>query len=139
VEDSLMKVSVKEKGVFQSLLSRDIRAYLEAQGWKPTDRIGDKAIILSKDEIPYELLLPLRKELGDYALRVAELISTIAQIEDRSEISIVEDIGKSGLDIIRIRLTERAEDGTIPFSVTTEALQNALPFFRNPLSSDNCN
>jgi hypothetical protein len=65
-----MKTIVTDREMLTSISSLDLKAYLMAQGWTAFDKIKDKAIVLKKDGTNEELILPLRKELGDFALAV---------------------------------------------------------------------
>lgn len=120
-----MKTFIKDRVVIEAVSSLELRAYLLAQGWQIQEAILDKAIVLTKTEIDKNLILPIRRDLGDYALRVSELLSTLADIEARSQISIIDDVNKSGFDVIRLRMTENTEDGSIPLSTTTDVFYQA--------------
>lgn len=120
-----MKTIITDRSIIEAISSLELRAYLLAQGWAVTDKIKDKAIVLSKEGISDELILPIRKDLGDFALRLSELLKTLTNIENRSMLSLVDDINKSGVDVIRIRMTEGTEDGSIPLSSTADVFYNS--------------
>lgn len=118
-----MKAIVTDRNIIETISSLELKAYLLAQGWSVADKIKDKAIILTKDNS--ELILPTRRDLGDFVLRLSELLKALSDIEQRSMISLIDDINKSGVDVIRVRMIEDTEDGSIPLSTTADVFENA--------------
>lgn len=110
-----MTVVVTDKASFASLSHVDVRAYLQAQGWNEEDRIGDKAIVLTRPSAhgEWEILLPLREDLGDYIARMADAVHVLSEVEQRAETAVLADLKMAGSDIIRVRATHDAEDGTL--------------------------
>ena len=119
-----MKAIVTDREIIESLSSLELKAYLLAQGWQSVDKIKDKALILTKAGFSQELILPIRRDLGDFALRLSELIHSLSDIENRSELSIIEDINKSGVDVVRVRMTEGTADGSISLAATSDIFYN---------------
>ncbi|MFC7334630.1 hypothetical protein [Rhodocista pekingensis] len=111
-----MAVMITDREVFAALSHVDARAYLLARGWREEERIGDKAAVLVPDgaDTP-EILLPLREDLGDYALRLADAVRVVAAVEGRAETSVLTDFRMAGTDVIRVRAGEAAADGTLSF------------------------
>ena len=80
---------------------QDVHAYLLGKGWLVTDTIGDKAevfCITDDHGESWEVLVPLRANLGDYARRMQEILATLAAFEDRSELAVLNDVGCSKLE-----------------------------------------
>ena len=111
-----MKVLVRDREAFATLSHLDLRAYLHARGWREEGRLGDKALILVRDAHgeSFEILLPLREDIGDYLARMAEAVHVLAEVEQRAETSILADLSVAGSDVIRVRAMEASHDGTIP-------------------------
>ncbi|ACJ00575.1 hypothetical protein [Rhodospirillum centenum] len=111
-----MAVMITDREVFAALSHVDARAYLLARGWREEERIGNKAAVLVPDgaDAP-EILLPLREDLGDYALRLADAVRVVAAVEGRAETSVLTDFRMAGTDVIRVRAGEAAADGTLSF------------------------
>jgi hypothetical protein len=111
-----MKVLVRDREAFAALSHLDLRAYLHARGWREEGRLGDKALILVRDAHgeSFEILLPLREDIGDYLARMAEAVHVLAEVEQRAETSILADLSVAGSDVIRVRAMEASHDGTIP-------------------------
>lgn len=101
-----MKTQIRDRAALASLSSIDVRAYLAAQGWREAGRIGDKASIFEFTDHTgrgWEVLLPTRTTLADYAERMADVISTLAQAESREQVQIYTDLTTSGADVVRLR------------------------------------
>ena len=111
-----MKVLIRDKATLDSISSPALKAYLLAQGWNIQETITDKAVILAKTGTDKQLLLPIRENLGDYGLRVSELLNTLADFEDRSQLSLLNDINRASFDVIRVRMSESIENDSMPLS-----------------------
>jgi hypothetical protein len=111
-----MKVSIRDRNVFDRLKPTDVAGYLRARGWRDTDHKPEHSIIWKK-KVGHEtadLLLPLDRKYLDFALRMADAVKLIAAIEDRSELAVIDDIQTTGMDIVRIQLAmEDAADGSV--------------------------
>ncbi|HYD67727.1 hypothetical protein [Azospirillum sp.] len=111
-----MIVHIEDRDVFLALSHIDVRAYLSSQGWRDEGRIGDKGTIhVTEDKggETWEILLPSRRDLVDYANRMAEAVRTIAKLENRSELAVLGDLQASGSDVIRLRSTDADVFGAI--------------------------
>jgi hypothetical protein len=65
----------------------DVAAYLRSTGWHPVERIGDKGTAWTRTAASggeAEILVPLRAELRDFTARMADVLTTLAAVEDRS-------------------------------------------------------
>ena len=89
-----MKVQIRDKEAMESLGIANLRAYLEAHGWGDERPWGTWATIFSKEERSkiWEVAVP--NEAGGllYAESVAEVISTLAEAEDRSQLDVYYDL-----------------------------------------------
>lgn len=87
-----MKHSVYNRATLESIYIPNVTSYLIAQGWAVQDKLSDKAIFFSKTGQDQELLLPIRKDLADYTLRLSELLEYLSRIEERTPDLILNDI-----------------------------------------------
>ena len=87
-----MPYFIRDKETLDNIDCLKLKDYLLEGGWTIQETIEDKAVILSKVGIYKQLLLPIRQNLGDYGLRLSELLATLSDIEDRSQYSILDDI-----------------------------------------------
>ena len=80
-------------------------AYLSVQGWTRQETWKDRIVIWSNqtDASIVEILVPLREQSDAYAVRTAEAIATLAQIEERSQLDVYYDLLGAGSDVIRFR------------------------------------
>ena len=99
-----MKVEIRDKDALMSLTSLNIRSYLQSRGWDEAGRWGDRATVHSKETSGnlWEILIPIRDVISDYAEFMAEAISTLAESEDRSQLDVFNDVAGAGADVIRI-------------------------------------
>ncbi len=107
-----MRAHITDRETLQTITPAQILAYLRCKGAEKADEWPDKATFWQYGRT--ELLVPLSTRFADYAMRVAELLAQLEKTEDRSQLLIVEDILRSGFDIIRIRnVSEDARQGML--------------------------
>ncbi|MDX2104383.1 MAG: hypothetical protein SF002_17800 [Alphaproteobacteria bacterium] len=110
-----MNIHLRNRKPFAALSPVAMRAYLRAHGWTEANRLGDRALVFTREvgEETFEILVPVRETLGDYVARMAEAVHLLALVEQRPETEILADLGSTGCDIVRVRVPETADDGTI--------------------------
>jgi hypothetical protein len=96
---------LRDSALLQELRPLEIASYLHATGWTQQSRSEGKWAIWLKDDA-YEILLPLQQEYRDFALRMSETLQLLEQVEQRSQLMILNDLLTSGSDVIRIRLID---------------------------------
>lgn len=86
-----MKVSNNEIIEFNYLDPLSVYNYLQDNGWKEEDKLGTKASILaiSKNQKQYSVLLPLEKELADFASRMYDVFRVLEVVEERPKSEII--------------------------------------------------
>ena len=112
-----MKVTVNDPDALGALKPLEVAAYLRAKGWRKDAELNGKGSLWlwhSEGGNEFDITLPARRDLGDYVLRIAEVLHTLACAESRSELDVLRDIHTVTSDLIRIRTPNRdAEDGTL--------------------------
>lgn len=111
-----MKVEIRDSDALSKLSLVDVRAYLESQGWQQAGRYGTVATIYVKrisGTKHLEILLPLHEQFGDYPQRMSDVVAVLAESEGRSQLSVFNDLVKSGFDVVRFRAPEAGDAGTI--------------------------
>ena len=101
------------KDIVGSLRPGDVQLYLTSRGWisEPFGK-GGKGLRFHHPSIPQvDLLLPLKRELGDYIIRMAELVTSLATIEERPWSQVVKDLSGPSSDVFRFRVD--AADATL--------------------------
>lgn len=93
-----MRVTITDKEALRALSWAAVRAYLEAAGWQRADDVPGKADVYQhtdKNGRLWEILVLLRDDLADYVSRMGDAVSTLARVEDRSELDVYEDLSTS--------------------------------------------
>ena len=117
-----MQVQIRDRTALSSLSVVSLRSYLISREWKNQGSWGERpATIFAKEHGGrwWEVRLPTRDTVADYAENMAESVSVLAQIEGRSQLEVFYDLAASGADVIRVR----AADGTVggPLSLRRSA------------------
>jgi hypothetical protein len=101
---------------------QDIQTYLLDSGWQQQPRTWREATIWSYGD-GYEVLVPPRDNLADAGLRLQEILTVLAQVEQRSAIEIADDISSPFDDIQLYRsVPEGLPDGYIPLDAGFRSL-----------------
>lgn len=119
-----MRAAINDADTLKGLKPLEVVQYLRAKGWQQAGDLGSKATlwVLGTDE----LVLPMRRDLGDFDLRMAEVLRTLAQVEGRSQLDILRDLQAASSDLIRIRApADNAADGTIPIEAAVAFVERA--------------
>ncbi len=124
-----MKVIITDEETLHSLSPAEMAAYLRSHHWEITREIGDKGAVWHRSgesSRSPEILLPLRRDLDDYAERIADVLQILAETEASSQIDLLKDITESAADIIRIRLQGPAyDDGSLPIEQAAQVVEQA--------------
>ncbi len=111
---------------------RIIRNYVAAQGWREKEPYGDVGHVYAQDGCDEEIIIPVKRDFSDYALTVSKIILTLAESEERNELSIVSDLSLARFDRIRVRIPE--DEGSISIDSGVALVEQA----RNMLLSAAC-
>ena len=113
-----MRIEIRDASSLARLSLLDVRAYLLSRGWHEQGHYGDVATILSitaNGGAEHEILLPTRRDLADYASRLKDIVETLSEVEQRSELTVFHDLVMAGYDVVRVRSPLADEIGTISF------------------------
>ena len=115
-----MKVTVRDSETLKNIEPKHLAAYLQAHGWHEDRPFLDNATIwlYKKDDMDeFEILLPKKASLGDYAARISDAISTLGVVEKRSQLDILSDLLTNASDIeiegMVIEIQELNSTGTV--------------------------
>lgn len=105
--------------LLQHLMYMDVQKYARSTGWERVPNIkGDIAVYRRPEKTKCEIIVPMDTEFSDYSLRMAELITLLSEIEERSSQEILNDLLLPESDVLRFRLeTRETETGIIPLDV----------------------
>ncbi len=122
-----MKASIRDVEVLRSIDPFSFAAYLRSHQWYEVEQQpGRYAVWVAPQDsqIPVEVLVPLNRDMRDYANRMAEALQALEAFEQRSQIAILQDIQTSSADVIRLGAEgEEFRDGTLPIKQGIEFLQ----------------
>lgn len=123
-----MNVQIRDREPFEQLHPAEVAAYLRTEGWKEVEHQPDRLSVWAAEAggDKLEILLPLRRTLGDYGLRMADAVGTLAVKEGRSQLEVLTDLQTAGADVVRVRFRHAAaSDGTIPLDRGEALVENA--------------
>jgi hypothetical protein len=123
-----MKVEIRDVAAVRAIQPVDAALYLRAAGWTQQDTQPSRASVWlqSANGEEYEALLPMDQELRDYALRMGELLQTLAVVERRSQVQVYSDLLTITSDVTRIRIVDPEwTDGTLPIEENALIAQKA--------------
>ena len=101
-----MLVQIQDRTALSSLSIVSLKAYLKSRGWNDAGPWGSRpATIYNKEHAGrvWEVLLPVRDTVADYAENMAESVAVLARVEERSQMDVFHDIAAAGADVIRMR------------------------------------
>jgi hypothetical protein len=125
-----MRASVQDGDTLTALKPLEVASYLRVHGWRQEAEIGDKGSVwllpsaVGREEA--DVTLPLRRDLGDFALRMGDVLRTLAQVEARPETEVLRDLATTGSDLIRIRAPSRdAASGSLPLEAAVTFVERS--------------
>ncbi|NNM60730.1 MAG: hypothetical protein HKM03_01015 [Steroidobacteraceae bacterium] len=122
-----MKAAIHDADTLRGLKPLEVVQYLRAKGWQQEGDLGSKATLwVTGGDTDDEIILPMRRELGDFDLRMSEVLRTLEKVEARSQLDILRDLQAASSDLIRIRApTGNTADGTIPIEAAVTFVERA--------------
>jgi hypothetical protein len=90
-----MKVTIKDSKPLETIDLNQLRNYLQTHGWHQDQPFLDNATLWHKPTAEgeeFEILLPNRQNLGDYAARIREAIETLENAENRPQLEILSEL-----------------------------------------------
>jgi hypothetical protein len=100
-----------------ALAPEELQLYLNSRGWKPDVASATSNAIAYRlpQEPEAEVLLPRRRDLADYAARVADLVQAVATVERRSIWEVLHDLSGPAADVLRLAVVgPDVASGTLP-------------------------
>jgi len=90
-----MIISVRDPDILASLDPQQLAIYLQAQGWRQVEQIGNSetvwVILTSKGE-EFDITLPLKPNTRSFALRMAEILEILEKVTGCSQLDILSDL-----------------------------------------------
>lgn len=117
-----MKTNIRDVEAIQTLRPLEVTAYLRSKGWIQ-QAPSNKASVWIKDN-EFEAVVPLDQAMRDYALRMGDILHTLAAVENRSQTEIYADLLTTFADVVRIRIDDPEQlDGTLPIEAHAQIAQ----------------
>ncbi len=109
-----MKIVIRDPSAVAILRPVEVMAYLRAKYWCEREAQAGRfsAWVYEADET-IEALVPLDSELPDFALRMGDVLHTLAAVEQRSEPQILADLSNPLADVVRIGAGPKTEDAAL--------------------------
>ncbi|HEU5117104.1 MAG TPA: hypothetical protein VFT74_10605, partial [Isosphaeraceae bacterium] len=105
----------------------DVKLYLTSRGWVAQAMNGStpKAVVLHHPNYRgVELLLPMERSLGDFALRMGDVVAGLAQLEDRPLNQVLNDLSMPPGDVFRVRVAGSvASLGNLPLDEALRTIE----------------
>lgn len=101
-----MLVQIRDRAALSSLSILGLRSYLTSHGWRDEGAFGKRpATIYTKEHggRSWEVLVPLRDTIADYAESMAASVAVLSDVENRSQLDVFRDLSSTGADAIHIR------------------------------------
>ena len=123
-----MLVQIRDRKALATLPVVNLRAYLNSRDWNNAGRWGERpAVIYTKEHggRSWEVLVPLRDTVADYAESMAESVAILAEVEERSQLDVFHDLSATGADVIRIRSANGRANEQLSLRQSTGLLNDA--------------
>ncbi len=147
-----MKVQIRDRDALSLLPLRGLIFYLKRSGWRVAGDWGKRPAsiyALEKDAQTRRVIVPHNDIFPDYPERMAEVVSTLAEVEERSQVEVYHDITETSYDVVRANPPKNV-NGETPISLrqkvgllkdaydmvasSARAAENPQPVFRGGIS-----
>lgn len=119
-----MKAHIVDREALLAVTPLALRAYATAEGWVSVEQYGGHSQVYAFGDVG-EIILPGTQALADYANVVADIIRNLASVENRDELQVYRDIASADRDVVRVRLPEADDDGSVGVEVGVQLVSSA--------------
>ena len=95
---------------------RALMAYAASNGWVEVEPYGDVGYIYAFPDTDAEIVIPASTRFADYEIRMLETVEALSKTEDRGADAVLRDLLLVDVDLVRVRLTDAEDDGSISVS-----------------------
>ncbi len=102
-----MKATITDACALRTVGIAELAAYLRSTGWNSSGDLGlgfARWVRSIPEEEEFELDVPVREDYLDYPRRIAETLSSLAAVEVRSQLDILQDIRRALVDVVRVSI-----------------------------------
>lgn len=127
-----MDVQIRDDAALSRISPPLLSRYLEVHDWTRDENWRGRITVWStmRDERRFQILAPLMELSDTYAVRISEAVSTLADVEGRSQLDIYYELMAAGADVIRLRTLNGREPGRRSLSESVGLLRNAREMVR---------
>ena len=119
-----MKARILDATALRGVTPGGLAAYARNAGWVKADPYGDAADVWQGEGLP-EILLPRTDLLGDYPSVVSRLIGIFSEENGQDEIATLKDLLEADHDVVRVRATDDAANGSVALDAGVEMVSQA--------------
>ena len=119
-----MKAKITDASALQAITPVALASYARANGWRKSEAFGEHANAFIGSDRP-EILIPHTDTLLDYVRTVARLLEIFADVAGRDQLSLYRDLVNADDDVIRVRATMDASDGSVAIEDGVNLVRNA--------------
>ena len=86
-----MKVQIRDRDALLSLPLRSLRSYLKYRGWNDEGQWGKRPAsfyTIEQDGQRWSIVVPYKDTSPDYAERMSDAVSALAEVEKRSQLDV---------------------------------------------------
>lgn len=127
-----MNTEIHDAEAMKALSPLEVVAYLRSTGWEEARHFQNRASIwtLRIGDEEFEAAIPLQQSLGDFALRMGDVVQVLAEAEQRSQVDVYSDLSTAYADVVRIRIADLGmRDGTMSIESYAQAAQRTRDLF----------
>ena len=110
----------------EALRPRDVQLYLISRGWIADDAESSPIATIYRNPTvaDAEVVLPLRRDLGDFTLRMADIVHALAIVEKRPFLEVLDDLSSPPSDVLRLHVwAAEATLGNFPLDDAIQLLR----------------
>ena len=122
-----MNVQIRDHAAVSSLTHWGARAYLDSRGWIRRGKKRDRATVHAMEHAgrTWEVLTPLDDTAVDYAESMAQCVSVLSVVEERSQLAVFSDLSASSADVIAMRSMNGLARDSLSLRMSVELFDNA--------------
>ncbi len=120
-----MKARILDLAALRAISPQALSAYARGEGWVAGESFGEHSQVYSNQETGDEIVVPASAALGDYESVIVELIGHFARAEDRGELQVYRDLVSADRDVIRVRVPEAEDDGSVNVNAGVQRVSNS--------------
>ena len=120
-----MKVSIRDAEALHAVTPQMLSIFARWLGWTRGEAYRKVSYIYTGPQLP-EIIIPRKREIGDYASVVAELIEIFAGVAGQDQLTLYSELVSADCDKIRIRAVDQEDDSSLSLEAGADVMEGAL-------------